>query len=160
MGFLSSLVGSRKTSSKGKRGNQHTSFLFNAFSCTESILLHLHLYFYLQSAATRVHYWYIWRFIPLSNMDSEHGIKRIKTQFIGLDIHFLVQQSLTELIKVCVHSIWSGDRTHEPSLEEGGPLIGQTPQPTHIILKHNHIPSNKSVVSIVQLSNTAKRQPQ
>lgn len=45
-------------------------------------------------------------------------------------------QVLTELIKVCVHAVRSRDGTHESGFEKGGPLIGQTPQPTHIILKH------------------------
>lgn len=59
------------------------------------------------------------------------------------DFQFLILQSLTELIKVCVHAIWPRDGTHKSGFEEGCPFIGQTPQPTHIILKHNHTLCNK-----------------
>ena len=45
---------------------------------------------------------------------------------------------LTELVKVCVHSFGSRDGTHQSGFEERRPLIGQTPQPSHVILKHNH----------------------
>lgn len=61
---------------------------------------------------------------------------------------------------MCVHSVWPRDRTHKSGFEEGGPFIGETPQATHIILKHNHIRCNKTTVSMVQLSNVAKRRPQ
>lgn len=44
---------------------------------------------------------------------------------------------------MCVHSVWSGDGTHKSSFEEGGPFVGQTPQPTHIILKHKHMHGKK-----------------
>ena len=39
---------------------------------------------------------------------------------------------------MCVHSVRPGDGTHKSGFEEGGPFVGQTPQPTHIILKHKH----------------------
>lgn len=53
-------------------------------------------------------------------------------------------QLLTELIKVCVHAIRSGDGAHESGFQKGGPLIGQAPQPTYIILQYNRTYCNES----------------
>ena len=47
-------------------------------------------------------------------------------------------QLLTEIIEVCIHAFRPGDGAHESGFQKGGPLIGQAPQPTHIILQHKH----------------------
>lgn len=56
-------------------------------------------------------------------------------------------ETLTKLIKVCVQSVCSGDGTHKSGFEERGPFVGQTPQPTHIILKHRLKYCNKTTNS-------------
>lgn len=60
---------------------------------------------------------------------------------------------------MCVHAVWFGDRTHKPGFEERCPFIGETPQPTYIILKHNRMLSNQTTVrkKTKRLSNMAMR---
>lgn len=42
--------------------------------------------------------------------------------------------TLTQFIKVCIDAVHARDGTHEPSLEERGPLVHQTPVTSHVIL--------------------------
>lgn len=59
---------------------------------------------------------------------------------------------LTEAIKVCVHSIWSGDGTHQSGLQKGGPFVGQAPEATHVILQHTTAVSAVQLVQHLSLS--------
>lgn len=55
---------------------------------------------------------------------------------ISFHIVFTKQRRhLTKLVKVCVHSVGPRDGTHQSGFEECCPFVGQTPQPTHIILE-------------------------
>lgn len=92
----------------------------------------------------------------LSKVNSEGSFWKVKAPLLTHIFTFYFQL-LTELIKVCVYSVRSRDRTHKSGFKKGGPFIGQTPQPTYIILKHNHIHCDKTIVSIVQLSSMVKK---
>lgn len=46
--------------------------------------------------------------------------------------------TLTELIKMCIHTICSWNGTHQSSLEKSCPLVGQTSQTAYIILKYTN----------------------
>lgn len=45
-------------------------------------------------------------------------------------------RTLTEFIKVCVNSVTARDGADEPSFQEGGPLVYQTPVTSQVILRH------------------------
>lgn len=45
--------------------------------------------------------------------------------------------SLTELIKVCVHSIWPRNGAHKSCFEECCPFVSKTSQTANIILQAN-----------------------
>ncbi len=55
--------------------------------------------------------------------------------------HFKLQEkSLTQFVKVCVYSITARHGANESSLQEGGPLIYQTPvTPEVILLDRSHV---------------------
>lgn len=53
---------------------------------------------------------------------------------------------------MCVHAIGSGDGTHQSGFQKGGPLIGQTPEATHVILQHTTAVSAAQLVGPASLS--------
>lgn len=48
---------------------------------------------------------------------------------------FTLREVLTQLVEVRVEAVRSWDRTHQPGLLEGAPLVDQTPLASDVILE-------------------------